>query len=69
MKKIIPSEFNTGLTTDVIEGDDIYLEYTKAKIVRGKDIELGQGCEIGLIEYKDSYKQDEKAVVNNYKKM
>lgn len=68
-KLITPYGFNTCLITDVIEGDEIYLEYTKAKIIRGNNVELGPGCEIGLIEYKDSYKQDEKAVVNNYKKM
>ena len=42
----MPSGFNTGLTTDVIEDDEIYLEYTKSKIVRGKDIELGPGCDM-----------------------
>jgi cytoskeletal protein CcmA (bactofilin family) len=68
-KMITTLGFNTCLITDVIEGDEIYLEYTKAKIIRGNNIELGPGCEIELIEYKDSYKQDEKAVVNNYKKM
>jgi cytoskeletal protein CcmA (bactofilin family) len=68
-KLITPYGFNTCLITDIIEGDEIYLEYTKAKIIRGNNIELGPGCEIELIEYKDSYKQDENAVVNNYKKM
>jgi cytoskeletal protein CcmA (bactofilin family) len=68
-KMITPFGFNTCLICDVIEGDGIYLEYTKAKIIRGNHIELGPGCEIELIEYKDSYKQDEKAVVTNYKKM
>ena len=68
-KLITPYGFNTCLVTDVIEGDEIYLEYTKAKIIRGNNIELGPGCEIELIEYKNSYKHDEKAVVNNSKKM
>ncbi len=68
-KMITTLGFNTCLITDVIEGDEIYLEYTKAKIIRGNNIELGPGCEIELIEYKNSYKQDEKAVVNNYKKI
>ena len=68
-KMITPFGFNTCLITDVIEGDEIYLEYTTAKIIRGNNIELGPGCEIELIEYKDSYKQDEKAVVNKYTKM
>ena len=61
--------FSTCLISDVIEGDDIYLEYTTAKIIRGNNIELGPGCEIELIEYKNSYKQDEKSVVTKSKKM
>lgn len=69
IKKIIPSEFTTGLTTDVIEGDDIYLEYTKAKIVRGKDIELGQGCEIKLVEYDNNFKQAEESNVTTYRQL
>ena len=68
-KMITPFGFNTCLICDVIEGDEIYLEYTTAKIIRGNNIELGPGCEIETIEYKDSYKQDEKALVTNYKKM
>lgn len=41
------------LVTDTIEGDDIQLEYTKARIVRGNRVTVGRGCEIELIEYKD----------------
>lgn len=36
---------------NVIEGDHIYLENCEAKIVRGKDIEIGPKCRIGLIEH------------------
>ena len=68
-KMIIPLGFNTGLTTDVIEGDEIYLEYTKAKIVRGNNIELGPGCNIKLIEYKNDFKQHEDSEVGTYKKL
>ena len=39
------------LTARIIEGDDIYLENTKADIVRGKKVKIGPGCEIGSIEY------------------
>ncbi len=68
-KMITSLGFNTCLISDIIEGDEIYLEYTKAKIIRGNNIELGPGCEIELVEYKKSYKQDEKAVVTTYKKV
>ncbi|MCL6455046.1 MAG: hypothetical protein K6T78_15670 [Alicyclobacillus sp.] len=52
-----------SLHADVIEGDDISLEYTKAKVVRGGRIEIGRGCEIQLVEYSESLKQAKDAVV------
>lgn len=60
---------NKRLTAESIEGDDIYLENTQAKVVRGNNIELGPGCEIELAEYKDSFKQDEKAEVGTHKQI
>ncbi len=68
-KMILPLGFNTCLITDIIEGDEIYLEYTKAKTIRGNNVEIGKGCEIGLIEYKNAYKQDEKALITTHKKI
>jgi cytoskeletal protein CcmA (bactofilin family) len=68
-KLIMPFGFDTGLTTDIIEGDEIYLEYTNAKVVRGNDIELGSGCNIKLIEYQNEFKQHEEAEVVTYKKI
>lgn len=57
------------LTAQVIEGDSIYLEHTKAKVVRGKDVEIGPGCEIDLVEYKESFKQHKTTKVKNNKKL
>jgi cytoskeletal protein CcmA (bactofilin family) len=57
-----------GLTVETIEGDDIYLEDTKAKVVRGNNIELGPGCEIELVEYNNGLKKDEKADVATNRK-
>lgn len=39
---------------DCIEGDEVYLEYTKAKRVSGRKIVLGEGCEIETIQYSES---------------
>ena len=52
-KKVIDKMFNSKgeLTTELIEGDEIYLQNTNAKIVRGNNITIGEGCNIGLIEY------------------
>jgi len=38
----------------LIEGDEIYLEDTKADVVRGKEIRIGPNCKIGRVEYSGS---------------
>lgn len=48
--------FQQYLTTEVIEGDNIYLEKTNAKIVRGNNITIGKGCLIDTVEYKGELK-------------
>jgi cytoskeletal protein CcmA (bactofilin family) len=44
-----------NLTADSIEGDVVYLENTRAKVVRGADVRIGAGCEIDLVEYTGTY--------------
>jgi cytoskeletal protein CcmA (bactofilin family) len=39
------------LTADSIEADDVILEYTTAKVVRGHNVRLGTGCQVDLVEY------------------
>ncbi|MBH5318656.1 polymer-forming cytoskeletal protein [Paenibacillus sp. GSMTC-2017] len=41
------------LKTNVIEGDNVNLEFTDADIVRGKRVIIGKGCKIRVIEYRD----------------
>jgi cytoskeletal protein CcmA (bactofilin family) len=43
------------LTTEVIEGDVVWLENTTAKVVRGKNVTIGVGCVIDLVEYAETY--------------
>jgi len=57
-----------GLATDTIEGDDIYLEDTKAKAVRGNNISIGQGCDIGLVEYRGKFDQSKHSKVKESRK-
>ncbi|WP_161568153.1 polymer-forming cytoskeletal protein [Anaerobacillus alkaliphilus] len=57
------------LTVDVIEGDVIELEYTKAKVVRGNTIKIGLGCDIDLVEYKDQLQTNKSANVGESRKM
>ena len=66
---IMPNGSPKGLTADVIEGDEIYLEYTNARVVRGNEVELGPGCVVELVEYKNEFKQDEGAKVDTSKKI
>ncbi|MCA1066236.1 polymer-forming cytoskeletal protein [Rossellomorea sp. AcN35-11] len=39
------------LFSDLIEGDEVYLENTKAKLVRGKHVVIGDNCHINTVEY------------------
>jgi cytoskeletal protein CcmA (bactofilin family) len=43
------------LTAETIEGDVVWLENTTAKVVRGKQVTVGMGCSIDLVEYAESY--------------
>lgn len=57
------------LLADTIEGDEVVLEYTKARIVRGNYVRLGQGCEVDLVEYKGTLDQAPGAMVKEAKKV
>jgi len=48
---------DTRLEADVIEGNDITLEHTRAKVVRGRNITLGTGCDIDVVEYSGELKR------------
>jgi cytoskeletal protein CcmA (bactofilin family) len=63
------SHDSSMLFAESVEGDVIYLEYTKAKVVRGNEVVIGPGCEIDLVEYQTKFQQDEKAKVTESKKV
>lgn len=72
LKKIIQSllpvlNISNELEVETIEGDDIYIENTKAKAVRGNNVTLGPGCEIDLVEYRGQFTQDKEAQVRESK--
>lgn len=56
--KVLPIPLGNRLTAQTIEGDDVYVEYTTAAVVRGANVSIGPGCEIGLVEYKTKFLQD-----------
>lgn len=66
----IPFTNHAGeLHTTSIEGDDIYLEYTKADTVRGNNVTIGPGCEISVVEYHTSFKQKGTSIVKEHKQI
>ncbi|ORX23646.1 hypothetical protein BVF91_05550 [Thermoanaerobacterium sp. PSU-2] len=54
---------------DTVEGDDIYIEYTNAKIVRGKNVKIGPGSNVDIVEYEDKFEKDDNANVKEFKKV
>lgn len=68
-KQIFFSGIASRLCAHVIEGDEIYLEHTEAKIVRGNNVVLGPGCEIEQVEYQNEFQQHKKAIVRKSKKI
>ncbi len=52
-----------------IEGNEITLELTKADVVRGHNVTLGDGCEIGLVEYTGTLRKMGDAKVGEEKKV
>jgi cytoskeletal protein CcmA (bactofilin family) len=67
--KVLKNVFPVKLVVDTIEGDDIDLESTKAKIVRGNNVRIDSGCDIDLVEYTNDLQQDKKAKVNDSKRI
>lgn len=57
------------LEAESIEGDEITLENTLAKVVRGNQVSIGRGCEIGLVEYKGTLQKSGDAKVGEERKI
>lgn len=70
-RKVIDKMFNTKgeLTTELIEGDEIYLENTNAKIVRGNNITIGDDCNIDLLEYSGKINISSASIVGEQKQV
>lgn len=54
---------DASLSVKVIEGDEIFIENTKADVVRGNKVKVGSGCQIGLVEYTKDFTQEGSAIV------
>jgi len=58
-----------SLVAETIEGDEIYLENTRAKVVRGGRIVIGSGCEIELTEYQSILEESGNSIVKVRRKI
>jgi cytoskeletal protein CcmA (bactofilin family) len=54
------------LEAESIEGDDVLLEGTTARVVRGRRVRIGSGCQIGTVEYSESLRVDPSADVGEH---
>ncbi|BBH23028.1 hypothetical protein Back11_43730 [Paenibacillus baekrokdamisoli] len=62
--KVLSIPLGNKLTAKIIEGDNVCVEYTTAEVVRGTNVTIGSGCEIGLVEYKAKFLQEKGSKVN-----
>lgn len=69
LNPFLPKFAAKQLTVDTIEGDEIELEYTTAKMVRGSRITIGPGCMIDCVEYKESLTPDKNAKIAEIKQI
>jgi cytoskeletal protein CcmA (bactofilin family) len=67
--KVLPLPLGNKLTAQTIEGDYVYVEYTTAAVVRGINVTIGPGCEIGLVEYKTKFVQDKGSKVKSLEQL
>ena len=63
------TDHHHGFTVDTVEGDDVILESTRARVVRGKRITIGPDCEVEEVEYTDSCQVDAGATVKEAKQV
>ncbi|SDT11109.1 Polymer-forming protein [Paenibacillaceae bacterium GAS479] len=68
-QKLLPMSTENGLSAQTIKGDDIYLERTTAGIVRGARVVIGDGCEVGLVEYSGELDVHRGAVVREQRRV
>ena len=58
-----------SLAAKIIEGDNIYLENTKADMVRGNIVKIGPGCQIGMVEYTNEFTENANSSIKMSKKI
>lgn len=59
----------TSLEVRIVEGDHVFLERAKVGTVRGRDVQIGDGCSVELVEYTGEFKQSGSAKVKAVRKI
>jgi len=59
----------TSLEARSVEGDYVFLERAKVGTVRGRDVKIGDGCDVDLVEYTGEFKQSSSAKVKAARKI
>ncbi|WP_426980104.1 polymer-forming cytoskeletal protein [Bacillus pseudomycoides] len=61
--RLFKTVFGSHLEAELLEGDNIDIDYVQIKTVRGNNVTVGPNCEIGLIEYTGVLHVDKNAKV------
>lgn len=61
--------FSPCLEAELIEGDNINIEHTITHTIRGNNVTIGPECEISVVEYHESYKNEGQSLVKEYKQI
>lgn len=61
--------FNSQLTTELIQGHDIYIEHANVEVVRGYRVTIGPGCTINKLEYKETFEEIGDSTIHMIKKL
>ncbi|WDL96090.1 polymer-forming cytoskeletal protein [Alicyclobacillus sp. ALC3] len=57
------------LRVDTVEGDDVRLESTQARVVRGNRVFVGRGCDVEGVEYRVDFQSTEGSAVHAEQKL
>ncbi|HZG57183.1 hypothetical protein [Paenibacillus sp.] len=57
-----------ALRAELIEGTELDLEWTEARVIRGNRVRVGPGCIAELVEYTEHVQIDPEAVVKEVKR-
>lgn len=63
VKRMFLGGVQESLTAELVEGDQLHLEYTQAEVVRGNRISIGPGCRIGRVEFREQLNVSRNAAV------